>query len=150
MYANSVDPYQTAPGPCSHSMSRIETKPTKWLCAQRRLRVFAVCLKKARILSYPLSAQRRLWSDWVDAQADLSLPWRTCHFVGFGTMRLLFASQFGCHSVANHIVQKFRTITASFRGVRFCFCFLSLGFLRHSVLKAILTTILILFAFEIQ
>ena len=25
--------------------------------------------------SYPLSAQRRLWSDWADAQADLSLRW---------------------------------------------------------------------------
>ena len=25
------------------------------------------------VLSYPLSAQQRLWSDWVDAQADLSL-----------------------------------------------------------------------------
>ena len=25
---------------------------------------FAVCMKKAWVLSYPLSAQRRLWSDW--------------------------------------------------------------------------------------
>ena len=33
------------------------------------IRVFAVCMKKARILSYPLSAQWRL-SDWADAQAD--------------------------------------------------------------------------------
>ena len=32
------------------------------------IRVFAVCMKKAWVLSYPLSAQRRLWSDWVDAQ----------------------------------------------------------------------------------
>ena len=30
------------------------------------IRVFSVRLKKARILSYPLSAQRRLWSDWAD------------------------------------------------------------------------------------
>ena len=35
--------------------------------------VFAVRIKKAWILSYLLSAQRRLWSDWADAQADLSL-----------------------------------------------------------------------------
>ena len=27
-------------------------------------RVFAVCLKKPWVLSYPLSTQRRLWSDW--------------------------------------------------------------------------------------
>ena len=37
------------------------------------IRVFAVRMKKARVLSYPLSAQRILWSDWVDAQADLNL-----------------------------------------------------------------------------
>ena len=37
--------------------------------------VFTVRMKKAWVLSYPLSAQRRLWSDWADAQADLSLRW---------------------------------------------------------------------------
>ena len=37
--------------------------------------VFAVRMKKAWVLSYPLSARRRLWSDWADAQADLSLHW---------------------------------------------------------------------------
>ena len=34
-------------------------------------------------LSYPLSAQRRLWSDWADAQADLCLRWAHSHFVCF-------------------------------------------------------------------
>ena len=33
--------------------------------------VFPVRMKKAWVLSYPLSAQQRLWSDWADAQADL-------------------------------------------------------------------------------
>ena len=47
------------------------------------IRVFAVRMKKAWALSYPLSAQRRLWSDWADAQADLSLHWAHTHFVGF-------------------------------------------------------------------
>ena len=37
------------------------------------IRVFAVRMKKAWVLSYPLSTQRRLWSDWANAQADLSL-----------------------------------------------------------------------------
>ena len=37
--------------------------------------VFACRIKKPWVLSYPLSAQRRLWSDWADAQADLSLRW---------------------------------------------------------------------------
>ena len=36
-------------------------------------------------LTYPLSAQRRLWSD---AQADLSLRWAHSHFVGFIMRRL--------------------------------------------------------------
>ena len=43
------------------------------------IRVFAVRMK----LSYPLSAQRRLWSECADAQADLSFAGRTGHFVGF-------------------------------------------------------------------
>ena len=33
--------------------------------------LFAIRMKKAWVLSYPLSAQQRLWSDW----ADLSLLW---------------------------------------------------------------------------
>ena len=50
--------------------------------------VFAVRMMKAWVLSYPLSAQRRLWSDWADAQADLSLRWAHRHFVGFVMSRL--------------------------------------------------------------
>ena len=47
--------------------------------------VFAVHMNKAWVLSYPLRAQQRLWSDLVDAQADLSLCWthKSCHFVSF-------------------------------------------------------------------
>ena len=55
--------------------------------------VFAVRMKKAGILTYPLSAQRRLWSDWADAQADLSLCWAHTHFVGFVVSRLICS----CH-----------------------------------------------------
>ena len=54
-------------------MSRLLTKPTKWAQYPPSLiRVFAVRMKKAWALSYPLSARRRLWAD---AQADLSLRW---------------------------------------------------------------------------
>ena len=49
----------------------------------RLIRVFAIRLKKARTLSYPLSAQRRLWSDWGDAQADPSLRWAHMPFCWF-------------------------------------------------------------------
>ena len=41
------------------------------------IRVFAVRMKKAWVLSYPLSAQRRLWSDWADSQAGLVFAGRT-------------------------------------------------------------------------
>ena len=47
------------------------------------IRVFIVRMKKAWVLSYPLSAQWRLWSDWAKAQADLSLHWAHTHFVDF-------------------------------------------------------------------
>ena len=53
------------------------------------IRFFAVRMKKAWVLSYPLSAQRRLWSDWADAQAELSLRWAHSHFVGFVMSRLI-------------------------------------------------------------
>ena len=53
------------------------------------IRVFAVRMKKACVLSYPLSAWRRLWSDWSDAQADLILRWAHTHFVGFVRSRLI-------------------------------------------------------------
>ena len=59
--------------------------------------VFAVRMKKAWVLSYPLSAQRRLWSDWADAQADLSLRWAHTHCTGFVMSRLRGASPFCPH-----------------------------------------------------
>ena len=69
------------------------TKPTKWHVRPAKtdepghppslIRVFTVRLKKAMILIYPLSVQRRLWSDWVDAQADLNLRWAHMPFRWF-------------------------------------------------------------------
>ena len=52
------------------------------------IRIFAVRMKKAWVLSYPLSAQQRLWSAWADAQANLSLHWAHTHFVSFVMSRL--------------------------------------------------------------
>ena len=49
-------------------LSRDMTKPTKWVCAQRRL-----------------------WSDWADTQADLSLRWAHSHIVGFVMSWLIFS-----------------------------------------------------------
>ena len=55
--------------------------------------VFAVRMKKDWVLSYPLSGQRRLWSNWADAQADPSLCWAHSHFVGFVMSQLKFSKQ---------------------------------------------------------
>ena len=75
------------------------TKPTKWHVHPANTQislgihpvwsVFIIHMTKAWVLSYPLSAQRKLWSDWVDAQADLSLRWERSHFVGFIMWRLI-------------------------------------------------------------
>ena len=43
-------------------------------------------------ISNPLNAQRRLWSDWADAQTDLSLRWAQSHFVGFIMRRLILCN----------------------------------------------------------
>ena len=53
------------------------------------IRVFKVRMKKPLVLSYPLSAEQRLLSDWADAQADLSLSWAHTHFVGLVMSRLI-------------------------------------------------------------
>ena len=58
-------------------------------------------MKKAWVLSYPFSAQQRLWLDWVDVQADLSLRWAHSHFVGF-VMRRLISFQYGLEMFNTH------------------------------------------------
>ena len=52
-------------------------------------------MKKARILSYH-SAHSEDWSDWADAQADLSLRWAHMPFCWF------------CHEAA-HLVFDYRS-----------------------------------------
>ena len=47
------------------------------------IRIFTVRMKKACVLSYPLNAQRRLWWDWADAQAELNLHWAHMPFCTF-------------------------------------------------------------------
>ena len=54
------------------------------------IRVFAVRMKKHWVHNYSLSAERRLWSDWADAQADLSLCWAHMSFCWFCHIYLYF------------------------------------------------------------
>ena len=75
-------------------LSRDMTKPTKWLCAQRKPRSAWASAQSDQSLRCALKlsscGQRRLWSDWEDAQADLSFRWAHSHFVGFVMSRLIF------------------------------------------------------------
>ena len=57
------------------------------------IRVFAVCMRKPWVLSYPLSAYQILRSDWVYAQADMSLRWAHRSFCWF------------CHGAAQMLMQ---------------------------------------------
>ena len=61
------------------------------------IRILTVRMKKAWVLSYPLSAQWRLWSDWADAQADLSLRW-VQSFCWFSHEVAHFLSNFPCQN----------------------------------------------------
>ena len=74
------------------------------------IRVFAVCMKKAWVLSYPLSAQRRLGLDWADAQADLSLRWALSYIVGFVMSQLIYTVKI--HKIWTP--EKFAVITLKF------------------------------------
>ena len=74
------------------------TKPTKWVCAQRRLRSVWASAQSDQSLrcpheeslgpELPIERTAILRSDWADAQADLSLRWVHSHFVGFIMLRL--------------------------------------------------------------
>ena len=69
------------------------------------IRVRAVHLKQNWVLSYLLSAQRSLWSDWADAQADLSLCWaqksfcRVCHEVAQNASSSSLCSTYAFHHI---------------------------------------------------
>ena len=71
------------------------------MCAQRRLRSagasaqsdqssLSAWRKLGSLATYPLSAQRRLWSDWANAPADLSLCWVHSYFVVLSWGRFLY------------------------------------------------------------
>ena len=71
------------------SLSRLMTKPTKWLCAQRRLSIHPVWSKSSLCVQWVdkdpsfLHADNEDWSDWAGAQADLSLRWAHMPFCRF-------------------------------------------------------------------
>ena len=70
------------------------------LCTQRRLRSTRASAITMGSWGPNVSSceQRRLWSDWADVQADLSLHWAQRSFCWFGCM--------GVHIKASHAVKR--------------------------------------------
>ena len=60
------------------------------------IRVFAVRSIGSQGSKLSSCGQRRLWSDWADAQAYLSLRWAHTHFVRFVTRRLTWVLPWRC------------------------------------------------------
>ena len=69
-----------------NQLGRLMTKQTKWYVCPAKTQISLgirtvwsesslSAWRQAWVFSYPLSAPWRLWSDWPDAQADLSLRW---------------------------------------------------------------------------
>ena len=87
------------------------------MCAQQRLRSAWASAQSDQSLHCPhwrklgsLAthwAHSEDWSDWVDAQADLSLRWVHSHFVGFVMKRLKFIYIYNCwcKSVCHYVTK---------------------------------------------
>ena len=89
------------------TLSRNMTKPTKLVYAQQRLRSAWASAQSDQSLHCPneeswvpsyLLSDSEDWSDWADAQADLSLCWAHSHFVGFVMSRLICLNYRMAHS----------------------------------------------------
>ena len=65
------------------------------------IRAFAVRMKKHWVLSYPLSALQRPWSDWAEAQADMSFRWTHRSFCWF------------CHEVVQMTIRPGKLVSSS-------------------------------------
>ena len=96
-------------------MSRDMTKPTKCVCAQRRLWSECPGWSESSLSTQWVAKDLsflRLWSDWVVAQADLSLRWTHSHFVGFVMCRLINVPDSGILSMFCYTPEKQLNIKA--------------------------------------
>ena len=66
-------------------------------------RVFAVCMEKPWVLSFPVRAQLRFRSDFADAQGDLSLRWahksNYCFYHGAARLCCSFKAYYLSHDM---------------------------------------------------
>ena len=78
-------------------------EPTKWPVRPTKTQitlvwsVFAIRMKTPCVLRYPLSTQRRLWSDWA-SMIIWVFAGCTCHFAGFVVLRLICRKMFFSHT----------------------------------------------------
>ena len=88
-----------------HNMSHVMTKPTKWNVSPAKTQISLgirpawsessmSAWRKLGSLATHWAEQLRLWSDWADAQADLSLRWAHSHFAGFVMSYIVLISAF--------------------------------------------------------
>ena len=108
LVALPIPQYIANPIRLTRPMNRLMTKPTNLDQPGHPpslIRVFTVRMKKAWVLRYPLSAQRRLWSAWADAQDDLSLRWAQMPFCWFVTMRLM------CVPFKSYLMKNINTVS---------------------------------------
>ena len=80
-------------------LSHLMTKPTKWPVCPAKTQISlgirpvwsesSLCSQWVACPKVSSCEQRRLWSDWADAHADLSLRWVHSHFVSFVMRRLI-------------------------------------------------------------
>ena len=122
-------------------MNHLMTKPTKIICAPSEdsdqpghqpslIRVFAMSSMGSWRPSVSSCGQRRLWSDWADTQADLSLRWAHRPFCWF------------CHEAAH--ISNYKFVTCACEFILVCFFFHYIGrcsesFTRNSQWRAVLS-----------
>ena len=83
------------------------------------IRIFTVRIKKAWVLSYPLSAQRGLWSDWEMPRLIWVFVGGIGHFVGFIMWRLILffeiLSQESIFSPGINFIPKINFLTGMYK-----------------------------------
>ena len=122
---------------CERWVSCCKTNPTKWpvhrVNTQISLGIRPIWSQSSLSAwrnfgpySYPLSTQRRLWSDWMHAQSDLSLRWVHISFCLF------------CHASAQMVLMN--TAIFSFSNTdKLCPIMLNYALLKHLTCEDLFT-----------
>ena len=112
---------------CERWVSCCMTNPTKWPVHPVNTQIsLGICPIWSPFYSYPLSAQWRLLSDWIDAQSDLCLRWVHRSFCLF------------CHASAQMVLMN--TAIFSFSNTdKLCPIILNCALLKHLTCEDLFT-----------